>query len=238
LTTKGQAYCWGGNDNGELGAGTRKLSFVPIAVAGGHTFRSIRAGSFFTCGIDDTGSLFCWGKNRSGQLGDGSMEDKTSPSAVAGGLKWASISTGDDHACGIATNGKAYCWGDNKHGQLGIGSAKLSAVPVAVEGGLNFIAIYASRRVTYALTKKGLAYCWGWALGEVGVCAGQVAMNVPGPVFGPQDETAFKSLSLAPTHACGLAAGEVYCWGDNAHGQLGNGSKETTYGTTLVSPQP
>jgi alpha-tubulin suppressor-like RCC1 family protein len=239
LTTKGQAYCWGANFNGELGAGPRKLSFVPTAVAGGHTFRSIRAGSFFTCGIDDTGSLFCWGKNRSGQLGDGSMEDKTSPSAVAGGLKWASIATGDFHACGIATNGKAYCWGDNKDGELGISSAKLSAVPVAVEGRLNFIAIYASGRVTYALTKKGRAYCWGWDLGKVGVCPGQVTINVPVPIFGEKDETVFKSLWLAPTHACGLTvAGEIHCWGDNAHGQLGNGSKETTYGTTLISPQP
>jgi len=150
----------------------------------------------------------------------------------------AVIATGDGHACGIAANGKAYCWGDNKDGQLGIGSAKLSSVPVAVEGGLSFTAIYAYRRVTYAITKKGLAYCWGEGVEELTVSASQAAINVPVPIMGTE-QTVFKSLSLNLAHACGLtAAGEVYCWGVNTHGQLGNGSKETTIRPTLVSPQP
>src|SRR5205814_6549989 len=37
-------------------------------------------------------------------------------------------------------------------------------------------------------------------------------------------------------HACALpASGNVYCWGDNAHGQLGNGSRDPGYWPSTVA---
>jgi alpha-tubulin suppressor-like RCC1 family protein len=238
LTTNGQAYCWGDNEYGQLGTGSKDSSPVPAPVAGGHTFASVHAGTLFSCGIENTGALFCWGVNSLGQLGDGSFINRSLPVPVGNKLKFTSVSTGDGHACGVATNGRSYCWGDNASGQLGIDSAQKSPAPVAVTSDLTFKAVYAGRRVTYAITPTGRAYSWGDGIDELALSDTQAPVNVPVPVMGT-DALTFKSLSLRFAHACGLTVtGELYCWGVNSHGQLGNGSKETRLRPTLVSPQP
>jgi alpha-tubulin suppressor-like RCC1 family protein len=62
--------------------------------------------------------------------------------------------------------------------------------------------------------------------------------SVPARIFGTKT-LALKALSLTFAHACGLTtSGEIFCWGVNTYGQLGNGSKEETVRPTLVSPQP
>jgi len=73
LTTTGAAWCWGGNGAGQLGNGQVDAgSSTPVAVVGGHVFRTIRAGGGVTCGLRTDGRLYCWGSNYWGQIGDGS----------------------------------------------------------------------------------------------------------------------------------------------------------------------
>lgn len=84
LTAAGAAYCWGLNTGGKLGDGSDRVrSSVPVAVAGGITFRTIAAGGSHTCGTSTHGAAYCWGENDSGQLGDGSFETRRVPTPVA-----------------------------------------------------------------------------------------------------------------------------------------------------------
>ena len=55
-----RALCWGRNDFGQLGNGTTAPSTQPVAVAGGHLFKAIDAGSFHTCAIDLLDRAWCW----------------------------------------------------------------------------------------------------------------------------------------------------------------------------------
>lgn len=74
-------WCWGDNDYGQLGNGTRTGSPDPKQV-GSETWRSVTLGYAFTCAIRATqttaddinvdGTLWCWGANHQGQSGDGS----------------------------------------------------------------------------------------------------------------------------------------------------------------------
>ncbi|HMA41355.1 MAG TPA: hypothetical protein VKP10_14870 [Gemmatimonadales bacterium] len=93
LSTSGQAFCWGSNSFGQLGASTSEAcsapsqlnpacSTAPIAVDGGIAFGTISPGNAFTCGIDVGGGTYCWGWNRFGQLGDGSNLNRGSPARV------------------------------------------------------------------------------------------------------------------------------------------------------------
>lgn len=57
----------------------------------------------------------------------------------------------------------------------------------------------------------------------VRVDGGVATSSDPVSVLG---DHACASLSAAQFHTCGLAAvGEVYCWGDNFYGQLGDGTR-------------
>jgi len=84
LDSTGAAYCWGDNEDGELGAGCSAAdSGVPVAVdtsgvLAGKTLTEITAGADQTCALDSTGAGYCWGLDNAGQLGD----DSTTTSAV------------------------------------------------------------------------------------------------------------------------------------------------------------
>ncbi len=129
------AYCWGRNVDGELGDNTGVSSWLPVAVAGGHTFASLSARGAHTCGIRSDNTAHCWGDNAYGELGDGSNIDRLAPVLVTGGYSFSSVSSGATFTCGVtmATAG-TYCWGDNSVGQLGDGTTNNSSGPVLVRG--------------------------------------------------------------------------------------------------------
>ena len=134
ITVEGTSglFCWGLNDNGQLGDGTTIERRSPALVSGG-PFSNVAAGGSHTCALNSAGTAYCWGANDHGQLGDGTKTMRTTPVLVAGGLTFVSLSAGGSHACGVTVSG-TYCWGANGNGQLGNGATTDSAVPVKVSG--------------------------------------------------------------------------------------------------------
>jgi alpha-tubulin suppressor-like RCC1 family protein len=75
--------CWGRNDYGQLGDGSRETRLVPTDVVGlGGPIQAVSAGSESTCAVISPGTLKCWGNNRAGQLGDGTSEGVPLPQIV------------------------------------------------------------------------------------------------------------------------------------------------------------
>ena len=191
ITLTGDAYCWGGNSEGQLGDGSTTNSNTPIAVSGGLKFQSIGAGgggrvnavfTGHTCAIALNGDGHCWGGNSSGQLGNGSTTSSTAPVAVSGRLVFQSISAGYRHTCGVTAAGSAHCWGQNGEGQLGNGSTTNSTTPVTVSGGLVFQSISAGWEHTCGVTTTGDGYCWGSDDdGELGI-GGGIGLGTTTPV--------------------------------------------------------
>lgn len=232
------AYCWGGNENGELGTGNLQDSDVAVKVGGvltGKVVTAISAGYYHSCAIAE-GHAYCWGRNVEGQLGIGPGDSSPVPIQVTGGDLGSkvvdSIAVGGYHTCALA-EGHAYCWGRNNRGQLGTGSDKDSALPAAVatDGLLNgailatSIAAGGDDSCAVATTKASrTAVCWGFGVnGELGDGGHQdrqtpVAVNTAGPLAGRNIE----SLSISDGGGCAIAAGQGYCWGDNVKsGRLG-----------------
>jgi alpha-tubulin suppressor-like RCC1 family protein len=71
LDSAGQAYCWGGNEAGQLGDGTRIDRSSPVRVEGNHVFAELAPGDSHTCGRTTSNEVLCWGSNGQGQVGDG-----------------------------------------------------------------------------------------------------------------------------------------------------------------------
>jgi alpha-tubulin suppressor-like RCC1 family protein len=234
LTGSGAAYCWGGNDYGQLGNGTTVASTTPAAVSGGRLFESISVGARFTCGIVRGDGAYCWGQGTDGQLGDdprdagncgtagGQLACNLVPVRIAGSESFTSISAGDAHACAIDARGVAHCWGANLAGQLGTGSFLWRFAPTPVSTTLRFTAIAAGIDATCGLTVVGEAFCWGSnTLGQVGDGT-TLTRSAPAKVM---TALSFTSLSVGVQEACALTAGgAAHCWGSNHHGKLGKGS--------------
>jgi alpha-tubulin suppressor-like RCC1 family protein len=112
-------YCWGSNNNGELGLGNTTYQVSPTQVGSDTNWSAVSAGKYFTCGTKTTGTLFCWGTAAVGQLGIGSTTDQDHPVQVGTGSYWTSVSAGGYQAAGLRTGGGLYTWGANGDGQLG-----------------------------------------------------------------------------------------------------------------------
>ena len=85
ITSEGKAYCWGLNNQGQLGNNSTTNSRIPVAVQmpAGVSFQSITAGSDYTCAITSEGKAYCWGNNEYGQLGNNSTTNSSIPLAVS-----------------------------------------------------------------------------------------------------------------------------------------------------------
>lgn len=132
VTTAGVGYCWGRNDNGELGDGTKTDRGVPTRVVGTHRWRRIYPSGRFSCGMTTHGAVYCWGENEFGQFGWGAPSESLRPYRVAPAGRYTELALGGRHMCGIRRDGVAECWGAGENGQLGNGQRSGSEVPVRV----------------------------------------------------------------------------------------------------------
>jgi alpha-tubulin suppressor-like RCC1 family protein len=226
LTTTGDAYCWGRNDEGQIGDGTEDTDrLAPTRVAGNLKFTSITASRHQTCALTAIGAAYCWGYNADGALGNGTTDNKLTPTAVSGSLKFRMVISGDYHTCGLTTTGAAYCWGRNDDGQIGDGTEDIDRLaPTRVAGNLKFTSINSGRDHTCGLTNAGTAYCWGDnGDGELGDGT-TVKKTTPTAVTGGLK---FTIIDAGDSDTCALtSAGTAYCWGYDQAGSLGTGGTE------------
>ncbi|RIJ69891.1 hypothetical protein D1871_20580 [Nakamurella silvestris] len=249
----GQVFCWGNNDEGQLGSNDEVSTTSPTVVDTtdlplGAQFTQVSAGSRSTCGLA-AGVAYCWGDNQFGQLGSGPGDSVLAPEPVdAAALKGAlvtSITVGGGHACLLA-GGEAYCWGNNVLGELGNGDLGNTDLPTAVDTtaalkDLTVAAISAAGYNTCAIAGKAgsrRAYCWGTNFTHnLGDGSDLGASPVPVPVATPGVLATHNVSAIATGGAgsCLVVTGTAYCWGSNAYGQVGDGSTITRSAPTKVS---
>jgi alpha-tubulin suppressor-like RCC1 family protein len=183
IESGGQAWCWGSDNDGELGDGAQYPNANPTPIPGaiGVTWSRIWAGMDHACGIDRNGKAYCWGSELIGELGDNAPPPQSVPTpygavprpvAVLGGLTFKQVDAGRLHSCGVTVAGKVYCWGSNYHGELGTPQTPdcssdprypnpCSPVPVPIASSLTFSYVTAGTDHTCALQTTGAIWCWG-----------------------------------------------------------------------------
>lgn len=226
----GAVACWHGeatydpDDNTIPEFGNPEI--VPGASSGA---TAVTAGESHFCAVIDEGA-YCWGLNDSGQLGNGSIDESTDPVMVDGlSTGVTAIAAGAAHACAIVDAGLK-CWGANQLGQMGNDSTVDSMTPVDVSGlAVGITAVAAGGDHSCAIS-GGDAFCWGSnQVGELGIGRGMDS-TTPSDVSGVSSgasmiatggETGDNHLGSS---TCVVVSGAAKCWGDNATGQLGDGT--------------
>lgn len=246
VTTSNRAYCWGGNEFGELGTGTELISTsVPTPVHFWETnsqsfsfFTSISSGDDFACGIAQSGSrqsapksAFCWGYNGAGRLGINEhplvVDHVLAPVPIIGGELFSEVSAGPYAACGVrrlaagALGQGTFCWGLADWGQAGDGGAFNGYLqPTQIVG--NQAPTHLAHGWGHVCGLNPALYCWGFnSNGQLGDGTREnrtTATFIPGT---PNLVT----VTAGTYHTCGLTKqGQAFCWGRNDAGQLGLGT--------------
>jgi alpha-tubulin suppressor-like RCC1 family protein len=221
----GAIYCWGDDQHGQLGNGKGDdLRFLtPQRVGTGEDWGALAAGRGHTCAIRQ-GALYCWGQNTQGQLGDGTTDNRHSPTLVGTDMDWIAVTAGFHHTCGLRGD-DLYCWGDDSWGQLGDGTARTRQTrPVAVTAADAWSRICAGDVHTCGL-RFGTLFCWGSnAFGKLGLTNMDVVPQ-PERVLDQTLDRSWETIVCGGDHTCATrAGGELFCWGLNDRGQLGDGT--------------
>jgi len=177
----------------------------------------VSVGSGEQCALDTGGKVHCWGKYRM-------------PYDVLGLGTVVQIVGGDDFTCSRDADGIVACWGENRWGQLGDGTVETRDVgkPAKLSGKATALAAGAWDACAVV---DGEAWCWG-----VGTSRLNDNPKPSSPALTPQKVAGVRgrtSVTVGSAHACGLRSdATVWCWGNNAEGQIGDGTMPDTLDST------
>lgn len=243
LTTDGEVYAWGEGEDGKLGHGNRMSYDRPklLEHLNGMSVADIACGSAHSAAITASGHVLTWGKGRYGRLGHGDSEDQLRPKLVEALLGYRAIDiacgSGDAQTLCITDDDNVWSWGDGDYGKLGRGGSDGCKLPYKIESlaGLGVIKVECGSQFSVALTKSGAVYTWGKGdfhrLGHGSVDH----VRRPKKVAALQGRKII-SIATGSLHCVACSdAGEVYTWGDNDEGQLGDGTVTAIQRPRLVA---
>lgn len=215
---------------------------------------AVVTGGSHACALVSDSSVRCWGANGTGQLGDDTTTERhtavrvqvdTDPDTDDPLTGVVALTAGADFTCARMTGDTAACWGGNGHGQLGDGTTTERHRPTAVPAfdgstaGKKAKLLTAGDTHTCATRGDGGMSCWG-ANGSGQLGDGSTT-DRPTPVaaYGsaPDEANPFiTAIGAGRRNTCArLIDTTVACWGDNAHGQLGDGIGPTSLAPVAVT---
>src|SRR5262249_39370149 len=143
----GSAWCWGMNDEGQLGNLTTTPSLGPTKVfidpvkdiaAGWDSYESHSQ----SCAVLSIGHVYCWGSGAHDVASDANGDpDVVQPSEIPFLSSIATVRSSNLHACALATTGELTCWGRNLDGELGFGVKTDLEAPSSVAQGVRSVVL-------------------------------------------------------------------------------------------------
>lgn len=245
----GTLRCWGYNRDGQIGngqLGTNALKPEQVldpAAPSGFLHGAVEVGTGFshTCIRTPAGNVTCWGNGLDPVSGAPiqrtepfPIPDPTHPSGLLSDVE--SLASGRNFLCAVLTDGTAKCWGAIPNGGTNPAPHALptpllaSDTPPTPLGGI--VQIAAGNMHLCALMQDGTARCLGVNThGQLGVDPATTPFgtgagsSLPVIVGDATPLGNITQLAAAQDHTCALLDDRTAkCWGQNNHGNLGDGT--------------
>ncbi|MGI6334684.1 MAG: hypothetical protein ACOX1A_08930 [Saccharofermentanales bacterium] len=195
----------------------------------------LSAGLLHSALINYDQKLYVWGDNTYGQLGLTGDDYYDCPQWLDLPCGAVEVSLGGYHSLVLLEDGSVWSFGRNAYGQLGNGETTNAFTPIQIQGLPRIKAIAAGFMHSLALDVNGNV--WGWGDNtkkQVGQVQDEQILNSSGTVLGSRCLT---PKMIVSSTAVAIAAGgqhsmylnrngQVYAWGDNSKGQLGDGTNQ------------
>jgi alpha-tubulin suppressor-like RCC1 family protein len=200
----------------------------PAQVRGFADVVQLAAGTHHLLALRSDGTVLAKGSNEHGQIGDGSGETAQDPVAVPGLTDITRIAAGDEHSLALRAEGTALAWGRGDSGQIGNGlldAARPVQVINANGSALTALAdVAAGAAHSVLLRTDGTVLTWGrGSEGQLGRDVDQTLSPTPVGARPASGVVAGANVTLQLDQAF---AGVVFGWGDNAEGELGDGTAQ------------
>ncbi|KJY50276.1 InlB B-repeat-containing protein [Bifidobacterium mellis] len=220
LGSDGNVYAWGYNQYGRLGDGTIDDKHAPVRVK---------------------------------------TPDRSMYPDLPADFTYLQVSAGASHSLALGSDGNVYAWGYNQYGQLGDGTTvSYRNAPVRVKtpdrktypdlpADFTYLQVSAGTYHSLALGSDGNTYAWGYnyvgQLGDGTTTTRYAPVRVKTPDRKtypdlPEDFT-YLQVSAGWLHSLALGSdGNVYAWGFNGNGRLGDGTTSYSQSTPVRVKTP
>lgn len=203
--------------------GTPRVDAVKVATGGG-----------LTLAILADGSVWGWGSNSYGLLGEPDTFPQSDQGVQIDLRGVIDIAVAGDVGLALLGDGTVWGWGKNAAGTIGNGTTTPSLLPVQSQTPPGVTKLFGRSSTAMAITGSG--ELWGWGSNYKGVLGlPTTTANVPVP----QKISGFSNVIAAAGSPAGdstlvvTSDGTVWSCGNNATGQLGDG---TTNSRTTFQP--
>lgn len=239
LTESGRVFAWGSNDRGQLGDGGYTVRYKPEEITenfGDEKVIRLSCGGFHSFAMTESGQIFSWGYNAYGSLGNGDKLNKNLPQNITENFndeRVVDIVSGYTHSFAITETGRIFAWGANSKGQLGNGNKIDQDLPQDISssfGSEKIVQLKTGVFSSMALTEDGEVFAWGSNIyGQLGngdntdsITPQKIQANLLN-----NEKVVQISSGVYSVYAL-TEQNQIYSWGMNTYGQLGNGNNTSS----------
>ena len=183
------------------------------------------SGSDYSLAINTDGELYYPMIHYSRELVDGTVTSTSRSTRIGTASNWVKVAAGYSHSLAINADGELYAWGRNRYGQLGDGTNADKNTPTRIGTASNWVKVAAGHSHSLAINADGELYAWGYnRYGQLGDGTNGISTNKNRPTrIGTA--TNWSQVAAGGRHSLAINAdGELYSWGCNSNGELGDGA--------------
>ncbi|KAL0225016.1 hypothetical protein RCL1_002928 [Eukaryota sp. TZLM3-RCL] len=232
VTKDNIVYGWGSNTLGQLTSivGSTQTYYRVVIHSAGKCIQ-VEAGSYHSVFLRADGSVYVAGTMNGGN-GNGQNERANTP-VKADIDDVVKISSKYEHVLVITTEGTVYGWGVNTNGQIGDASVTSRSSPSKVKDLIGVVTVATGRLHSLAVLANGEVWGWG-SNSNYQISSKSISQStVPIKIWTFNNAV---GVAAGGGHSVVVTDEEVFTFGSNTHGQIGDGTTTTRQFPYKITP--